>query len=394
MYGDGVLGVANGLPLFMCAGKVKAFIKRAAKLRALADSAQSDAELRAGAFRDGVTSEAVREILRAVPAIVTIVCQSHSAIGYTDVHIAECIHDLFVPMRGQSLRDCVSTLLGAEGSPKETLRSLAGLVAQLMIEFEKAGANTRLRGSPLLAITVKLLQRMQVLWNPNEKSAVAVFPTAGEGANTSEVASVDVGCFGGACSAAHPSGPDAAAGGSAAAAASTAAAASSAVAATAHGHGRHVTHAGATGDPSFTGTTLEALAAAAAAMNTPAGSTTNRHVFHGSTLSHGTTAHAVCNTPAGTPHHGHRGTLLDTRSVLGVIRLLQLPNEGSGRLDGDGDFEIGEKYEALRESARRVFYLITMEHADGTLRVPEAERRGERDIMRTVWSLWPSSFYP
>ena len=38
---------------------------------------------------------------------------------------------------------------------------------------------------------------------------------------------------------------------------------------------------------------------------------------------------------------------------------------------------VGELYEALRESARRVFYLLTMEAVDGTLRVPEAERRGE-----------------
>ena len=37
----------------------------------------------------------------------------------------------------------------------------------------------------------------------------------------------------------------------------------------------------------------------------------------------------------------------------------------------------GETYEALRESARRVFYLLTMDQCDGTLRVQEAERRGE-----------------
>ena len=81
MYGDGVLGVDNQLPLFMCAGKVKKLIRRASSLRTLADTAQSDNELRDGAFPDAVTEEAVAEIVRAVPAIITLVCQSHAAIG-------------------------------------------------------------------------------------------------------------------------------------------------------------------------------------------------------------------------------------------------------------------------------------------------------------------------
>lgn len=108
-------------------------------------------------------------------------------------------------------------------------------------------------------------------------------------------------------------------------------------------------------------------------------------------------------------------------AALPIIDWLRL--QGSGRLDADDDPDTCERLEALRESARwvacgprcmkgpsivfgdivpvpilshhfltpchhsiflylsarcccsRVFYLITMEHADGSLKVPEAERR-------------------
>jgi hypothetical protein len=82
--------------------------------------------------------------------------------------------------------------------------------------------------------------------------------------------------------------------------------------------------------------------------------------------------------PAGTGG----GAGADTRSVRGLVALLSRPNEGAGRLDagsgaagGDADFDAGERLEALRECARRVFYLLTMRRANGALSVPEAERR-------------------
>jgi hypothetical protein len=209
---------------------------------------------------------------------------------------------LFAPAEGSSYRDFIAGLLSAENAPFETMRSVAGLTARLMVEFERDSASTRLRGSPLLSLAVELLTKMHGLWYPDQPLEPGTVG-AGGGPPGSVGAMMDAnGAF----------------------------------------------------QPSFAEPTLERIVSAAG---------------HGTSLSMGPGG-------AGGGGAGTSGaSVVDTRTVRGVIALLQTPNEGSGRLDGDGDDDIADRLESLRESARRVFYLITMEHADGTLRVPEAERR-------------------
>ncbi len=55
---------------------------------------------------------------------------------------------------------------------------------------------------------------------------------------------------------------------------------------------------------------------------------------------------------------------------------MNTPNEGGGgALDGGGDRDIEEVLCSLKEAAGRVYLLLTLEHAQGRLCVPEAERR-------------------
>jgi 1,3-beta-glucan synthase component/1,3-beta-glucan synthase subunit FKS1, domain-1 len=74
------------------------------------------------------------------------------------------------------------------------------------------------------------------------------------------------------------------------------------------------------------------------------------------------------NTPADSYH---------SRSISGLIRLLSLPNELSGRLDGEQAIEssIYDRYESLKEVARRIYYLVVMQEDGGDLVLDEAERR-------------------
>jgi hypothetical protein len=58
MYGDGVLGVSNQLPLFMYAGKVKALIRKASKIAQQALTSEDDEDFRLSAMPDEVTEEA------------------------------------------------------------------------------------------------------------------------------------------------------------------------------------------------------------------------------------------------------------------------------------------------------------------------------------------------
>lgn len=317
LYSDAILGVEPALPLFMYAGRVKGVIQRVHKVVHAADSASTDAEFLSKAVPDPVTAEALAEVLAAVPWILTLICKSHSAIGYADPHVGEAIRELFRPAHGQSLRDCVATLLEAEGNPRGTLRRLAGSVATLMIEFEKSSASTRLRGSPLLAATCKVLRHLHRLWTP---------PSEGDdGGHAQAENSRRGGCGGGGEGSSAP------------------------------GH-RAV-------DPSFPGVTLETIAAIAS-RDEPDGDNEN-----------GDAVVSVGATPLVDAHPHYNEDPLDSRSVPGILRLLQLPNELSGRLDGDGDAELSELYESLRDGARRVFYLLTMVDEDGTLKVAEAERR-------------------
>ena len=303
LYSDAVTNVPNALPLFMYAGRVRSFIERARKTLHAAHSSTSDAEFLHKAVGNDVTAEALAEILAAVPCILTLICQSHSAIGFGDQHVGEAIRDLFRPAHGQSVRDCVASLLEAEDSPQGTLKKLGGQFAQLMVEFEKDSASTRLRGSPLITCTIKVLRHMHRLWSP----------------------------------------PDVVEEDRRAAAAAAAAAAERQAGRS--GTGRSV-------NQSFAGVTLEAIAGVASRDGGD-----------------------ISPSIPGLTSPAYHDSLMDSRSIPGIIKLLQTPNEASGRLDGDGDEAISQLYESLRDASRRVFYLLTMVESDSTLTVPEAERR-------------------
>lgn len=273
---------------------------------------------------DDVTREALAEVLAAVPPLLVAVVQSHSAVGHGDARAAEAVRDLFRPAHGQSLRHCVAGLLEADGDPVGTLKALAGQAATLCVEFERSSASTRLRGSPLLGAAVKLLRHLHRLWYPPHEEG---------GGGGDGFASDSGGGRGGSR------------GG---------------------GGGRHAV------DPSFAGVTLETIAYAASRDDgSPRGE------LPPSPAGVGDAVVAVGGGGGG----GGRSTsgpqpVPDSRTIPGLLRLLATPNEGSGRLDGDGgDPHLADLVEALRDAARRVFYLLTMERGDGVLAVTEAERR-------------------
>ncbi|RYG56272.1 hypothetical protein EON66_03320, partial [archaeon] len=180
MYGDAVLGVANRLPLFLYAGKLQHLISQAPRIASFAASSSSDADFQNYALSDEGTEEAFVEVMRALPPILTLICHSHSSIGHSDPHVANTMLSLFSLRPSQTMRECVGALLSAEGNPLESCRSVARLCSELMIEFEKESASTRLRGSPLLAVTIALLKRMFRLWNPHITEAELEAATAGQ----------------------------------------------------------------------------------------------------------------------------------------------------------------------------------------------------------------------
>lgn len=166
MYGDGVLGVDNRLPLFMYAGKVRRALRRSNKIAQIAATAQSDDEFRYAAFPDEATEAAIMEIVHSLPYVLTHIAQSHSAIGFSDPHVENTFHRAFGPYEGKTIAESVSIFLHQPSkperpapTPREILRELAGLIAQVMVAFERSDASTRLRGSPLLDITIKFLLR-------------------------------------------------------------------------------------------------------------------------------------------------------------------------------------------------------------------------------------------
>jgi hypothetical protein len=326
LYSDAVVtGVPNALPLFMYAGRLRALISKGHRIVHAADAAASDAEFVSRVVPDDVTREALAEVLAAVPPLLVAVVRSHSAVGHDDARAGDAVRDLFRPAHGQSLRHCVAGLLEANGDPVGTLKALAGQVATLCVEFERQSASTRLRGSPLLAAAVKLLRHLHRLWHPPAEE--------GEEGGGGE--------FG--------SGGPRAGGGSRS------------------GGGGHAV------DPSFAGVTLETIACVASRDDgSPRGELPPSPAGAGGAGGDAT----VVAVSGGGGGASRRSAVPDSRTIPGLLRLLATPNEGTGRLDGDGgDPALGDLVEALRDAARRVFYLLTMERGDGVLAVPEAERR-------------------
>lgn len=444
MYGDAVLGISNSRPLFLYAGKLKRVLQRANKIAKVAFACDTDDQLTDAAFEDEPTAEAFGEVMKALPPILAMICQSHASIGWQDAFVGDTLRALFSVPAGVAVHEHVAALLSSIPKPKDTLRTLAGVAAQIMIEFEKTGASTRLRGSPLLSLTVDFLKRVYKIFNPSateaDMSAAGLTQTgddkgkghfrlriasgmrAGMGHHSggdpsfagptmerlayaamhASTMSMPAGGamfdLGGYASQAHTlEGLDGAAGGLGGGMPGQEQDTGAGV-----GLGIWQTGGGAAGAASGDGDGGDAGDACAAI---PLPQRRPAHARYGSVVADGPLMGTLAApagmsdprasqaasllglpTPAqpadGRPTAGDAASaplrmsaLLDTRSLLGIIRLLQTPNDSTGFLDGDGDPSIRERYEILRESARRVFYLLTMSYADGGLVVPEAERR-------------------
>ena len=326
LYGDGVLGLENQLPLFLYAGKLRRLALAADRLLIYAHSARSDDELAELAFAgDESAAEAAKEVLSALPHVIAHVCKSHSAIGWADDHVGATVLSLFVPHveRGEGARHAIARALsgnaeggGGGGEPRAVAREVLGLVARLMVEFEHSGASTRLRRAPLLALTRQLLTRLHNL----------------------------------RCDAGDTIGP--------------------------------AREPSPVREPTFCGMLLKCVGLAP--RLSPSQPATVTTAAPPATRAGGQPSFGVALTldtiveRAAAPERARDGSAsgaADTRSVRGLVALLSRPNEASGRLDADGDFGATERLESLLECARRVFYLLTMDVANGELAVPEAERR-------------------
>lgn len=350
MYGDGVLGVENQLPLFMYAGKIRTLIKRTGRIAQLAITCATDEEFKLAALPDPETEDAVAEVLAALPHILTLVCNSHSAIGFSDAHVAGTLQALFTPKLGASVCDTVARLLspaacGPKG-PREKVREIAALVARLMVAFESDTASTRLRGSPLLSLSIQLLQAVQRLWNPQLDAP---------GGPGSTVGAPGGGAGGGPLR--LPPGMDPGAPGASFAAPTLEMIANAAM------HERSASIVAAVG-PGYQGLAVlqgegegEEGQETAEAEEQPAegngsGGKAKAKPKPFMKARSGVGGYPAASAAAAGGGGGGGGVAtagpLDTRSVRGIIALLQTPNEGSGKLDGDDDPDTVDRLEALR----------------------------------------------
>lgn len=373
MYGDAVLGVANHLPLFLYAGRIKALIRRAPRIAQLAFTCGSDSEFIAAALPDEETEEAAAEVVRALPALLILVCRSHTAVGVTDPHVAATIQALFSPRPDQSLREMIGGILTAEGDrsrggPVTTLRELAGLVARLCVEFEREGANTRLRGCQLITLACDILRRMYRLRHPHvseEQVEAAIFGTLGrrvtgtvEGGALSQPAP-GLGFAGALAYDPSFAGPMLERLASAAAHSASVSALGAADVAAAMGAvgtvalpGMGGGDAGDEGEGDVEAAGADAAGAGAGADEDvpPTAAQRARHGRHSSVIAGALNKALRGVLPPHMPHASNAASLADTRSVLGIIRLMQEPNESSGQLNGEGETHARDRYEALRES--------------------------------------------
>ena len=316
LYGSAVVGVPAGLPLFMHAGAIHRVLSRTPAISGAAFLVEDDAALLDVAFggggwgclrgggRDTIAEGAVTEVLSSLPLILAHVCTSHSAIGVGDPHVRATVRELFSLAPGETLRDLVATSLGRCEDPGATLARLSSSASALCVEFERDGASSQMRGSPLVSHAIALLVGVHALRFSD------VSPISDDGGGAAPMA-----------------------------------------------RGRHRHRGGA----SLYGPSLDAIVSTAElspATGSPAGGSPARSSI------------GSLGSPDGSPLVGG-----DTRSLAGVVALLRTQNDGSGRLDGEGDFRRGNEYASLREAARRCYFLLEMTQGDAMLAVPEAERR-------------------
>lgn len=315
LYGDGVLGLNNDLPLFLYAGKLKGLTLNAHKVLDFALACTSDSSFINAVFSDVGTLNAAKEVIAALPHILIHVCMSHSSVGNSDRFVEKTVQALFSlrAEKGESLRDAVVQILtgnpdygGGGGDPIEIARELCFLSCRLVVEFESDVASTRLKRSPLLVHTRALLSRLHNLR-----------------------CTVDEGTIGPALVPAQRS---------------------------------HLTFFSWVfgKKPNFFAAAVETRPSNMGSFITP--------TIDKITEASGEDFVSVLEEPI-------HGSSANSRSTKGLVLLLLCPNESSGSLDADGDFETHERLEALLDCARRVYYLISMDHENGNLTVAEAERR-------------------
>lgn len=340
MYGDAVAGVEPALPLFLYAGRLPALLRRAPEVAAKASaavvaggaappSARADAAFVRAVAPDRLTRDAAAEVLVSLPAILAHVARSHSAVGHDDAHVGATIAALFAPSPGQSVAAAVAQVLsGGGGAPPA--RTAAATAAAVVDE--------------LVALVTDLVVEFQrddasvaMRGSPLVAAACALLRRVAQLRGHTGLPPAPVRY------AEPPSGG---------------------------GGGGAVSADGATvvtgvgGDDGANGDVVASF-----------------DVADGGGDSGGSIASSTATTGGG------GSGALSTRSVGGLLRLLALPCEGGGRLDGTtgtGDalsFLVAaplvdvERLEALRECGRRAFYLLTLPPQRGTLACHEAERR-------------------
>lgn len=343
LYGDGVLGLENDLPLFLYAGKLKGLTLNANKVLDFANTCTSDSSFIDAIFSDIGTLNAAKEVISALPHIIIHVCTSHSSVGNSDRFIEKTVNALFSlrAEKGESLRDAAIQILtgnpdsgGGGGDPVEIARELCFLCCRLVVEFESDIATTRLKRSPLLVFTRALLTRLYNLRCTADEGTI--------GPSLVPVQRLTPTLFGWMFSKTNLSG----------------------VAVSPVLKSRPVNLIG-----SFITPTIDKITEASDedVILAPAESVSEN-----------------CGMQFNA----------NSRTIRGLVLLLSGPNESSGNLDADGDFETRERLEALLECARRVYYLITMDHANGDLIVAEAERRVVGFINSLYMDSMPQSISP
>jgi hypothetical protein len=328
-YGDGVGGAATAsqLPLFMYAGVFRTFLRRVDGVADLAmheeavagagggasgGSPEGAAAFAAEAVLNAAHEDVLTEIVTGLPHILAHAVRSHSAVGFADIHVLPTLTALFAPPPGGGgLRAAVARLLGPP------------LVWDGVSPAGLRAARWR-RPQDAVREAAALTARVAVAFE-REDAGTGRLRGSPLLPLVVELLTLLADAWG------LP--PLAAAGGAAPLRAPAAA-------------------------PSFPGPTLDALAREA--MGAAA-------------------AAALAAAPSGAPPFAgapRACAALDTRSVRGIIALLGTPNEGGGALDGGlGHEGLADALEVLRECARRIYCLITMEEAHGTLTCAEAERR-------------------
>ena len=157
MFGDAATGVEPALPLFLYAGVLARPLRHARDVATAASRDVPDGDFLDAALPHPLALDAAREVARALPALLSLVARSHSAVGADDPHVAATCAALLAPRPGQSVREAVHAALTRDGDPHATTGELVHAVLRLCVEFERPDAAVGMRGSPLVAAAVGAL---------------------------------------------------------------------------------------------------------------------------------------------------------------------------------------------------------------------------------------------